>query len=67
MGSPLARFAHLGQEPDPERSFEEQRRAWIDHGIFCASAAEVERRAGWLASKQLVTVAEQVFGRRVGK
>lgn len=62
--SPLARFAHLGHEPDPQRAWDLASAAWHRDGIVCLSPAEVEKRLGWVAARMTHNLGEQAFGKR---
>lgn len=61
--STLARFAHLGREPDPEGGRKAARDAWRDHGLILLRP---EWLPGWADRKQAELLAEKVHGKRKG-
>lgn len=60
----LTRYAHLMQEPDPQRAKDLGEAAFHGEGIVCIPLAAMEARCGWLAAKQLRQLGEQYFGKR---
>ncbi|QTH21981.1 hypothetical protein HRJ34_00105 [Rhizorhabdus wittichii] len=61
MPPPLARFATLGQEPDPAHARKAAHEAYHAHGIVLINP---EWLTGWADRKQLEILAEKLFGKR---
>lgn len=61
MRSPLARFAALGQEPDPANARRAARDAWHTHGLILINP---EWLTGWADRRQAELLAEKLHGKR---
>jgi hypothetical protein len=61
--SPLGRFAHLGNEPDPADGRRLARDAWHKHGLILIRP---EWLPGWGDRRQAELLAEKVHGKRKG-
>lgn len=59
----LTRWAPLMREPDPVLARELGEQAFHRDGVVCIPLAEMERRCGWLAAKQLRLLGEQYYGK----
>jgi len=64
MGSPLSRFASLGQEPQDANARKAARDAWHMHGLVLINPTWL---SGWADRKQLEILAEKMFGKRKAK
>lgn len=62
--NPLARYAHIGQEPDRDRARRMCRSAWQDDGLICISLDDIP---GWANRVAVEQVIEKVYGKRKGR
>lgn len=60
MRSPLAKFTHLMQDPNPDGAREFCRKLWLDHGILVVMPAKV----GWVEAVRAKQMAEELYGKR---